>query len=71
MMATDKRYTEHEPRPEELSEAQRVAVAMGVPLKVEKHFHSLEKLRPQKKAKKHKTKAKKGANNHARAREEL
>lgn len=52
MMAADKQYTEHEPRPEDLSDAQRVTVAMGVPLKVEKHFHSLEKLWPQKNVKK-------------------
>ncbi len=72
MMATDKRYTEYVPRPEELSEAQRVTVAMGVPLKVEKRFHSLEKLRPQKNAnKKRKSQKKKGAKKHAEAREEL
>lgn len=49
-MATDKRYTEHEPRPEDLTEAQRVTVAMGVPLKVEKHFESLEELQPKRKS---------------------
>ena len=39
------------PRPEDLTEAQRVSFAMGVKLKVEKKFASLDALRPKKKKK--------------------
>ena len=42
------------PRPEDLTEAQRVSFAMGVKLKVEKKFASLDALRPAKKKKKKK-----------------
>lgn len=70
-MAMDKRYTEHEPRPEDLSEAQRVTKAMGVPLKVEKHFHSLEELHRKKKSKKKQRKKKQTKKKHVEVNEEL
>jgi hypothetical protein len=63
----------YEPRPEDLTEAQRVTVAMGVPLKVTKSFSSLTALLPEptaaaaaaagKKKTKKKTKSKKKNNN--------
>ena len=47
------------PRPEDLTEAQRVSFAMGVKLKVEKKFASLDALRPAKKKKKKNSKTRK------------
>ena len=47
------------PRPEDLTEAQRVSFAMGVKLKVEKKFASLDALRPAKKKKKKSSKTRK------------
>ena len=54
-----KEYTGYEPRPDELDEAQRISMAMGVPLRVEASYPSLIDLFPKLKRRASKTKKKK------------